>query len=293
MNTIDASDKLELIALKDRIVSFSRLNANAIRYHHWHQCLEILYIEAGYGVVMTNHRHYTLRPGRLFFFPPFTLHKIMVEEQAASVYRRTIIHIDHNVILPLLSSFPRHYHLLHQLTVRDGQALVVEMENLNAWLDTLFSHYNQLGEKHELDRENVVSLLVSLFSMLPTAEVRVSEDEYRLSEQVMMWVEEHFMNKISLDNIAADLQKSKSYISRRFHSETGEKINEYITTYRLRKACELLLRTSLPINEIARQIGYAETTYFITAFKKGIGESPLQYRKHLSAADKKHSKREP
>lgn len=276
----DTLDRLELIGLKDRIVSFSRLNANAIRYHHWHQCLEILYIEAGYGVVITNHRHYTLRPGRLFFFPPFTLHKIMVEEQAANCYRRTIIHVDHNVILPLLAPLSRHHHLLQQLTVRGGQALVAEMADLHPWLDTLFNRYSQLGERHELDRENVASLLISLLSMLPATEVSVSQDEYRLSEQVMLWVEEHFMQKISLDNIAADLQKSKSYISRRFHSETGEKINEYITTYRLRKACELLLRTAQPINEIAQQIGYAEPTYFITAFKKGIGESPLQYRKH-------------
>lgn len=279
MPMTDNLDKLELIALKDRIVSFSRLNANAIRYHHWHQCLEILYIEAGYGLVITNHRHYTLRPGRLFFFPPFTLHKIMVEEQAASCYRRTIIHVDHNVILPLLAPLSRYYHLLQQLTVRGGQALVAEMADLDPWLDTLFSRYGQRGERHELDRENVACLLISLLSMLPETEVSVPQDEYLLSEQVMLWVEEHYMEKISLQNIAADLQKSKSYVSRRFHSETGEKINEYITTYRLRKACELLLRTALPINDIAQQIGYADTTYFITAFKKGIGESPLQYRK--------------
>jgi mannose-6-phosphate isomerase-like protein (cupin superfamily) len=55
-------------------VSFSRLFANTVRYHHWHQCLELLYVEEGFGVVMVDNRQYTMRPGRLFFFPP--LHSI-------------------------------------------------------------------------------------------------------------------------------------------------------------------------------------------------------------------------
>ncbi|MEQ9869956.1 AraC family transcriptional regulator [Pectobacterium odoriferum] len=282
MNPNAISDRLELISLKDSIISFNRLNANPIRYHHWHQCLEILYVEEGYGVVMADNRHYTMRPGRFFIFPPFTLHKIMVEESAASIYRRTIIHVDQKALLHAYDAFPRHQQQLQQLSARGSETFVADLIELHAWLDTLFTHYYALAERCVLDEENVATLLLSLFSMLPGSERGIQEDEYRISSQVMLWVDENYMKKFSLDNIASDLNKSKGYISRRFHFETGEKITEYITTYRLRKSCELLLRSELSINEIGFLVGFSDSTYFISSFKKGIGDSPLQYRKkHL------------
>ena len=73
-------ERLELITLNDATASFSRLFANTVRYHHWHQCLEVLYVEEGFGVVIVDHKQYTMRPGRMFFFPPFTLHKIIVDD---------------------------------------------------------------------------------------------------------------------------------------------------------------------------------------------------------------------
>ncbi len=105
MRDTPTSDHLELITLNDTVVSFSRLFANTVRYHHWHQCLEILYVEEGFGVAIVDNRHYTMRPGRLFFFPPFTLHKVMVDAQAEAIYRRTIIHLDHHAVLKNLRDF--------------------------------------------------------------------------------------------------------------------------------------------------------------------------------------------
>ena len=87
MTLSSQQEHLELIALNDAIASFSRLFANTVRYHHWHQCLEILYVEEGFGVAIVDNRHYTMRPGRLFFFPPFTRHKVMVDPQAEANYR--------------------------------------------------------------------------------------------------------------------------------------------------------------------------------------------------------------
>jgi glyoxylate utilization-related uncharacterized protein len=99
-------ERLELITLNDATASFSRLFANTVRYHHWHQCLEVLYVEEGFGVVIVDHKQYTMRPGRMFFFPPFTLHKIIVDEQAQDRYRRTIIHLDQYALLKGLRDFP-------------------------------------------------------------------------------------------------------------------------------------------------------------------------------------------
>ncbi|OAT33531.1 AraC family transcriptional regulator [Buttiauxella ferragutiae ATCC 51602] len=274
------SEHLELITLKDTLVSFSRLFANTVRYHHWHQCLEILYVEEGFGVTIVDNRHYTMRPGRLFFFPPFTLHKVMVDAQAEALYRRTIIHLDHHAASKALRDFPQTRQRLQKLAQRGGEAWVVDVADCHSHIDYLFSCYSKRANNHPLNSENVASLLISLFAMLPGDDNGASGNSQSLASQVMFWLDEHYNQKFTLDTLAAELGKSRSYISRKFHAESGEKIHEHLNTLRLRKACENLLHSEDSVRDIGTKVGFSDVTYFISAFKKGIGETPLQYRKN-------------
>lgn len=279
------TELLELITLKDTVASFSRLFANSVRYHHWHQCLEILYVEEGFGVVIVDNQQYTMRPGRLFFFPPFTPHKVMVDEKAQDCYRRTIIHLDQHAIAKLLRDFPDNLNRLHMLSTRGRPAFVADLAGAHAHVDYLFSLYAHLATPSGLSAERVASLLMVLFSMLPPAQEKMPEAVSGIASPVMFWIEENYQQKFSLDRLAQDLGKSRSYLSRRFHAETGEHIHNYLNTLRLRRACELLLHTSISIADIAAQVGFSDTTWFISSFKKGIGETPLQYRKNHRAAE--------
>ena len=272
-------ERLELITLNDATASFSRLFANTVRYHHWHQCLEVLYVEEGFGVVIVDHKQYTMRPGRMFFFPPFTLHKIIVDEQAQDRYRRTIIHLDQYALLKGLRDFPYSRQRLHNLTQRAGQSWVVDIADIHPHIDFLFSRYEKLAGDSPLNSEQVSCLLLSLLSMLSEDHPSMSGITDGTASQVMFWLDENYMRKFSLSRLAEELGKSKSYISRRFHQETGESIVNYLNTIRLRKACEALLHSQQSVREIARMVVFSDVTYFISAFGKGIGETPLQYRK--------------
>lgn len=272
------SDYLELITLNDAVVSFSRLFANTVRYHHWHQCLEILYVEEGFGVAIVDNRHYTMRPGRLFFFPPFTLHKVMVDEQAEAIYRRTIIHLDHHAVLKVLRDFPQAQQRLQKLSRRGGPAWVADVAACHSHIDYLFSCYPQ-----PMNSESVASLLISLFAMLPADRDGAPGDSRGIASQAMFWLDEHYQHKFSLDALAQELGKSRSYVSRKFHAETGEKIHDYLNTLRLRKACECLLHSDESVRDIAARVGFSDVTWFISSFKRGIGETPLQYRKNHAA----------
>lgn len=284
------SDRLELITLNDAIVSFSRLFANTVRYHHWHQCLEVLYVEEGYGIAIVDNRQYTMRPGRLFIFPPFTLHKVMVDEQAQDCYRRTIIHVDQHAVLKILRDFPQNQQRLQKLSTRGGPALVVDASAQHAHIDNLFSLYARLAATAPLNAEQVACLLLTLFTMLPDDNAAPSDNRQSLATQVMFWLEENYQQKFSLDTLAQELGKSRSYLSRRFHVETGEHLHQYLNTIRLRKACEALLHSPMSVSEVAAVVGFSDVTYFISAFRKGIGETPLQYRKNHSPSGKSAEK---
>lgn len=279
MNAPLNEERLELITLNDAIASFSRLFANTVRYHHWHQCLEVLYVEEGFGVVIVDHKQYTMRPGRVFFFPPFTLHKIMVDERAQDGYRRTIIHLDHHAVLKALRDFPHNHQRLQNLSLRGGEAWVTDAADIHPHVDFLFSRYKKMAARKPLNTEQVSCLLLSLLSLLPEDNVNLTATDSGIASQVMFWLDENYRHKFRLDALAAEVGKSKSYVSRRFHYETGESILDYLNTLRLRKACEALLHSNASVRDIARQVGFSDVTYFISAFGKGIGETPLQYRK--------------
>ncbi|EKS57074.1 AraC family transcriptional regulator [Citrobacter freundii ATCC 8090 = MTCC 1658 = NBRC 12681] len=279
MTLSSPQERLELIALNDAVASFSRLFANTVRYHHWHQCLEVLYVEEGFGVVTVDHKQYTMRPGRMFFFPPFTLHKIWVDEQARDGYRRTIIHLDQHAILKVLRDLPHTQQHLQNLSIRGSEAWVVDAANVHPHVDFLFSRYEKMAAQKPLSTEQVACLLVNLFSLLPDDNGNMPEISSGIASQVMFWLDEHYTHKFSLAALAQELNKSKSYVSRRFQMETGESILDYLNTLRLRKACEALLHSEISVREIAQKVGFSEVTYFISAFGKGIGETPLQYRK--------------
>lgn len=277
MRDMPKSDHLELITLNDTIVSFSRLFANTVRYHHWHQCLEILYVEEGFGVAIVDNRHYTMRPGRMFFFPPFTLHKVMVDEQAEAIYRRTIIHLDHRALLKVLRDFPQAQQRLQKLSQRGGPAWVADVAQSQIHINHLLNCYQP-----PMNSESVASLLIGLFAMLPDDSDGAPGNSQGIASQVMFWLDENYQIKFSLDALALELGKSRSYVSRKFHAETGEKIHDYLNTLRLRKACECLLHSDESVRNIGARVGFSDVTYFISAFKKGIGETPLQYRKNHS-----------
>ena len=84
---------LERITLDRQAISFNRMYTTSAVYYHWHQCVELLYISSGYGIVVVDNQHYTARPGRLFIFPPFRLHKVQVDHSDKNPYHRTTMHM--------------------------------------------------------------------------------------------------------------------------------------------------------------------------------------------------------
>ena len=70
-------------------------------------------------------------------------------------------------------------------------------------------------------------------------------------------------------------------MQRRFHKILGRSIHDEIARVRLRRACELLAETDLPIKEIAHKAGFRHQEYLGAVFKAAMGNTPGQYRKQM------------
>lgn len=99
-------------------------------------------------------------------------------------------------------------------------------------------------------------------------------------EQMVNYFEDHYSEKISLDQIAENMYLSPFYISKIFKSETGDTPIRHLINIRLEKARELLESgCEGSIQEVAASVGYDDAYHFSKLFKKRYGISPSQARK--------------
>lgn len=84
--------------------------------------------------------------------------------------------------------------------------------------------------------------------------------------------------RVGVAELAAEANLSESRFAHLFREQTGETPIAYVERLRLEQAQQLLLRSDLQIQEIAREVGFEEPTYFSTRFRKRFGKSPRHWR---------------
>lgn len=92
------------------------------------------------------------------------------------------------------------------------------------------------------------------------------------------YIEENYMNEISLDDVARHVNLSKAYFSGFFKKETNENLIEYITRFRIERARELLENTDLKVYNVALDVGMDNYRYFTKRFKEITGLTPVEYK---------------
>lgn len=101
-------------------------------------------------------------------------------------------------------------------------------------------------------------------------------------EKMVNYFEDHFNEKISLDQVAENMYLSPFYISKIFKSETGDTPIRHLINIRLEKAKELLENGYKgSIQEVAASVGYDDAYHFSKLFKKHYGVSPSHVRKQV------------
>lgn len=93
------------------------------------------------------------------------------------------------------------------------------------------------------------------------------------------YIENHYLEINSLDEIANNLHISKSTVSSAYKKEFGMTPYNHILKKRMSYALSLLKNTSQPISQIAETVKFNSTSFFIKQFKKDFGITPSQYRK--------------
>lgn len=123
------------------------------------------------------------------------------------------------------------------------------------------------------------TLLVIFQEKLRQAPVHEQVTELSFAQQVLIYINEHFTKKITLDILAKEFLTSRSRVSSEFKKEYEISPINYLIDKRLNEAIWLLLNTKNPIHQIAQSVGYDNPYHFIKLFTNRMGMSPADYRK--------------
>lgn len=98
-------------------------------------------------------------------------------------------------------------------------------------------------------------------------------------EIAMAYVRKHYMEPISLTEMAEMARLSPNYFSTLFRKRTSMRFMEYVLQVRLEKASEMLANTEMYVYEIANACGYEDVRYFVRVYQKAYGISPAHFRR--------------
>lgn len=101
---------------------------------------------------------------------------------------------------------------------------------------------------------------------------------YEQMSEVVRYVAEHYVEKITVDELAELAHLSTSQFTRQFNKLFQMTPGRYLTRIRINAACSLLTRTDLDLTSIAAQCGFHDASHFVKHFKKQMGMTPGAYR---------------
>lgn len=166
------------------------------------------------------------------------------------------------------------HRLWRQTLTEDEKKVITEIELL-------------LGENLRTYPELYLKMEKAKFYLSDLLQKKRIKNKYSIQiQEIVNYIDQHYMQRIVMEDIAKEVHLSKTYISALFKKETGEKFSEYLQRIRLERACGLLKTSKFTIGEIAIKTGFSDAAHFSHVFKERYQMSPIEYRKLTLPAEK-------
>lgn len=251
---------------------------------HWHDEMELIYIKKGKGIITVDFNQYHVSAGAIMLIIPGQLHTIEQYEQEIMEYENIIFHP--NILIskktdtcntdffqPLLSgkiSLPVLY--------ESGMPFYNEIAACVDANDEICKTY---PEGYQLFIKSQLFMLFFILSNKCTLEAPVKKDYKSLEKMklILKYVENNYMDKITIEDIANEVNLSQSHFMKYFKNTMGSSFIDYLNEYRLTMASRLLISSESSILDIAAEVGFDNLSYFNRIFKKRFDQTPSAYRK--------------
>ena len=241
---------------------------------HYHHAYELYYILEGEREYFVGDTFFKLKKGDFIWVPANMLHRTdgkgatriltFVKPEFINKYLQV------SAVNELIREDPFVFH-----------ADAATDKRLNKLFAKISDEYSKLEKQPDKYNEMLVAgYLFELLFLLYTEENFYVSDipEDSRTSKIIKYINENYAYITNMDEIADKFFISKYYLCRIFKESIGVSFVSYLTTVRIKAACELLRTEDIFLSDIAIRCGFNSTPYFCKVFKDEKGMSPSEYR---------------
>lgn len=243
---------------------------------HSHKYYEFLLFLKGDATYIVENSTYKANDGDIFLTNPGELHTISFNSTCD--YERHFVQISRDWLI----SLP--YDLLRRIDRRKmGEnnripSTIVEKYKLSEFFENI--HYyitHKLPESEIMVQTYIIQFMAKINTIFKT-EMDVLDEvtEHKTVTQIKEYINSHFTEGISLDELAGKFYTNKYYLCHIFKEETGLTIKEFINTKRIARAKQLLPEYN-SVRELYSACGFNDYSTFYKTFKRFTGVSPTEF----------------
>lgn len=244
---------------------------------HSHTFYEILFCRNNCGAeYLVGADRYKLQKGDLIFVPPGVSHRPILPAHMTEPYIRDVLWINPDFLSKLYPPETRAYPETTTLLRTSGSKW--------EYLGEIFRMGVAESEKRITDWDiaclgSTLTLLAHLHrAYQDAAGILTKAEKPELLDQVIVYIEEHLSEKITLADVARHFYISESTVTQTFRKKMGVSFYRCVTQRRLIAAKGLILQ-GLPMDTVGERVGFTDYSSFFRAFKQEYGLSPSQYKK--------------
>ncbi len=261
------------------------LHQNPVPWH-WHEEWEYAIVTRDSAEFQMENKSVLLNTGDGIFVNSKALHGVRCKKNEHGELHSAVFHprliggntdsiFWQNIVQPLHQNESLRYLVLHSDIPWQEEVLRI-FERVWRSVESEIDDYENLV-RYELSRAFHILIQNSDFSTLQLSQQElVNADRIRT---MLEYVEEHYNEEFTIDDIAETITASPSVVLRVFHQMLDTSPMQYVKQLRIRKAADQLLHTNKTAKEIALENGFNDVSYFTKSFRETYQVTPSQYRK--------------
>ena len=251
---------------------------------HWHEEMEIIYIKKGHGYVTVDFKQYKVSGSTIVLILPGQLHSIEQYDDLSMEYENIIFHPG---ILLMKASFSSNKDLLQPLFA--GEIAVPTVYSPDSPFYNEIAHCVDANDEirktfpkgYQLFLKSQLFMMFYILIKELSSNTIERKDTKSLAKMklILKYIENNYMNKISIADVAEEVHLSQSHFMKYFKNTMGTSFIDYLNEYRLTMASRLLLSSDATVLNISEEVGFDNLSYFNRSFKRRFGQTPSAYRK--------------
>ena len=151
--------------------------------------------------------------------------------------------------------------------------------------------HNTYGLSNDLRRNGQLGIFLSVIAEGSRVEKHGDDDKANIYvRKAVSFIQNNYCNPIKVTDVADYVCINRSYLYTLFQNSMGMSPQQFLMTFRITKATELLQLTSLPIESIALSCGYHDPLVFTKAFRQMKQMSPTSFRKEMQKGETRRNR---